>query len=195
MHDSATTMLMRCKMAGINHFDYELNGAYTCALQAPSQNGMQTPTENITPKLPPAAQRAYVPDRQSHRTTRKGRGSLRLAPIKCSVPQLPSYLDVLTTRTLTDHIGVVQVSEPFAFLEKSPQDLFPILCAFNEQLVDLFHRDRLPAKLSLVHSTVRSSVYLPTNLQVRRNRRQWKPFNQLPHLCHVSSQQAIRWLL
>ena len=70
MHDSATTMLMRGKMAGINGVRIgPIRCIYTyCALQNPDQN--------ITLK------QTYDINRQRHRTPHKRRGSLRLAPIK-----------------------------------------------------------------------------------------------------------------
>ena len=72
MHDSATTMLMRCKVAVKNGLEFGTKWCIYIHLRA-----LQTPDQNITLKLSPVAQ-TDVRHRQSHRTTRKGRGSLRL---------------------------------------------------------------------------------------------------------------------
>ena len=75
MRDSTTTMRMRCKVAVINGMWHGTKRCIYVHLRA-----LQTPDQNITLKLSPVAQ-TDVQHRQSHRTTRKVRGSLRLAPI------------------------------------------------------------------------------------------------------------------
>ena len=75
MHDSATTMLMRCKVAVINGIVIGTKWCIYIHLRA-----LRTPDQNITRKLSPVAQ-TDVRHRQSHCTTCKVRGLLRLAPI------------------------------------------------------------------------------------------------------------------
>ena len=68
MHDSVTTMLMRCKMAVINHIGIGTTWCIYVQLRA-----LQTPIKILHQNLPPWPRWRYGTDRQSHRTTRKGK--------------------------------------------------------------------------------------------------------------------------
>ena len=70
-------------MAGINAIGIRTKTVYTytyCALKAPGEEVPQTPTKILLLNFPLWPKRTYAPNRQSHCTTRKGRGLLRLAP-------------------------------------------------------------------------------------------------------------------
>ena len=86
MHDSVTTMLMRCKLAGINGIGVQTKRCIytrtpTASCRPLAKMLHRLLTNILCQNFPLWPKRTYDITRQSHRTTRKGRGSLRLTPI------------------------------------------------------------------------------------------------------------------
>ena len=99
MHDSATTVFMRCTVAVINGYNLGLKMVYK---RTPTP--LRTPDQNITLNVSPVAQ-TDIPHRQSHRTTHEVRGSFRLAQ---SNTQTHTYIRIhANTHTYTHtHVHV-----------------------------------------------------------------------------------------
>ena len=87
---------------------------------------------------------------------------------------------------LTDHMGVIQALESFAFIEKNAHSVISVIGVL-EQLADCLHYDRLTVKLSLVQGTPHPPAHPTTNLKVRWRDWQGKSFDQLLELCHHRS--------
>ena len=86
-------------------------------------------------------------------------------------------------------MGVLQLLEPFTLLAEVPQRVLSPF-RFQEQLVHSFHRDLLSGKHSLVHNPIPASVQFTADLQFRGLGRQRQSLQQLPYLCHETSQDV-----